>query len=229
VSYIQFPATTPVFPVLPPLTWSVHKKPILASRATTAISGRETKLACCVYPRWEFVLSYGGGNSWLRDQTQNIVPAPGVEGFTELQQLLGLFLQCQGSYGEFYYSDPDDSSRSAAPLGTGGGTSNETFQIMVPWGSGPFSTPFSFPAGGIASLDAVYYGGTPYSSSQYNLQTLPNGCFVEITADAPAGAAITADFHFYYRCRFSDDTMNYAQFLENLWDVKEVRFESVKP
>src|ERR1700722_16763620 len=108
MTYLNFPSPTPVFPALPPLAWSVHKKTIMASRATIAASGRGTQLACAVFPRWSFLLTYGG-NSWLRDQTQNINPGPNELGFSELTQISGLYIQCQGPYGEFYYSDPDDN------------------------------------------------------------------------------------------------------------------------
>jgi len=229
MSYIQFPNPTPVFPVLPPLTWSVHKKPILASRSVTNITGREIKVACCAYPRWSFILSYGGNNSWLRDQTQNIMPDSALAGLTELEQLSGLFLSCQGSYGEFYYSDPDDNSRSGSYLGTGDGETTTTFLILVSWGTGPFTPSFSFPAGGIQSLDAVYTDGSLIPAEYYSLEILPNGCYVVFTSPAYAGGTVTADFHFYYRCRFLDDTQAYSQFAKNLWDVKEIRFESVKP
>lgn len=225
MSFIQYPDTTPVFPVLSPLTWSVFKKPIMASRVTVAISGRETKLACCAYPRWEFTLSYGGGNSWLRDQTQNVIPDPTLAGFTELTQLLGLFVQCQGSYGEFYYVDPDDVSRAGALVAVADGSST-TYQLFVPYGNGPLPTNFVMPAAGIASLDQVYVGNTPTSAT---LNVTNIGCFITFGSPPAGGSIITADFQFYYRCRFKDDTLQYTQIAQNLWDVKEVRFESVKP
>ena len=239
MSYIFFPSPTPVFPVLPPLAWSVHKKPIMASRTITATTGRETQIACCAYPRWAFTLTYGG-DSWLRDQTQNITPDPTLPGLTELQQLSGLFLQCRGSYGEFYYSDPDDFSRSAQVVGVGDGNTT-TFPLTYTWGNGPFSPALTLPVGGIDQISAVYFNGvapgvvpsppapTPPPTTNYTWTTDATNTQLIFNYAPPSGTAITADFTFYFRCRFLDDTQEYSQWAQNLWEVKQVQFESVKP
>lgn len=225
MAFIQFPNPTPIFPVLPPLAWSVHKKPILASRVTTAITGKATQLACAVYPRWAFTLTYGG-NSWLRDRTQNSTPDPTMGSYTEFEQLSGLFLACQGSYGEFYYDDPDDDSRSGQFIGQGNGTS-VSFPILCSWGSGPFSPPMYFVVGGVNVINAVYLNGVVVGAANYSLDSTKTQLI--FTSPPAAGANITMDYSFYYRCRFLDDTLNFSQFAQNRWECKEVRFESVKP
>lgn len=225
LAYIFFPNPTPVFPVLAPLAWSVHKKPIASSRVVTSSSGRATQLACAVYPRWAFTLTYGG-NSWLRDQTQNIVPDVTKNGFTELEQISGLFLSCQGSYGEFYYTDPDDSSRSNQIVGTTDGV-NSAYQLYYQWGSGPFNPNFYIPVGGINTLDAVYLNGFLQQPNTYTIDA--TNTKVVFNTVPNSNIAVTASFHFYFRCRFLDDNMNYSQFAQNLWENKEVKFESVKP
>lgn len=226
MAYIFFPSPTPIFPTLPPLTWSVHKKPLMSSRATKAITGRGNQLACAIYPRWAFTLSYGNGNSWLREQTQNITPWAPLAGFTELEQLTGLFLACLGSYGEFYYNDPDDNSRLSQAVGTGDG-STKSFPLFVSWGNGPFTPSFTMPIGGINVINTVYFNGTPQSSSLYTVDAT-NTEIVFGTAPG-SGVVVTADFSFYFRCRFLEDQLQLSQWEKNLWDVKEVKFESVKP
>jgi uncharacterized protein (TIGR02217 family) len=225
MSYIFFPSPTPVFPALPVLGWSVHKKPLMASRTATFITGRETQLACCVYPRWAFTLTYGG-NSWLRDQTQNIVTDPTLAGLTEFEQISSLFLQCLGSYGEFYYSDPDDNSRMAQNVPISSDTQT-TFPLYYSWGSGPFTPSLTIPVGGIQSLDAVYINGALVSPSTYSLDA--TNTQIIFTSAPGTGITITADFHFYFRCRFLTDTLSFSQFSQNLWELKEIQFESVKP
>jgi hypothetical protein len=37
------------------------------------------------------------------------------------------------------------------------------------------------------------------------------------------------DLHFYFRCRFLEDHLDFSQILLNRWEAKEVKFESVKP
>lgn len=214
----------PIFPVLLPLAWSVHKKPIMASRVITAVTGRETQLAAAAYPRWAFTLTYGG-SSWLREQTQNIIPDPTKFGFTEFEQLSALFIFCQGPYGEFYYEDPDDNSRLKAPIGNGNGLTT-SFPIYVPWGFGPLSPSFFYPVGGVKTIDTVYFNGIIQPTSAYGLDATKTQLNF---ASAPSfGTIITADFYFYFRCRFLDDHLDFSQWAQNLWECPEVRFESVK-
>ena len=226
MAFINFPTPTPIFPTLPPLTWSVHKKAIMASRVSIAATGRTAQLACAIYPRMEFTLSYGGGNSWLRDQTQNIVPDTTLAGFTEFQQLSGLFLACLGSYGEFYYSDPSDNSRAGQVIGSGDGTT-VSFPVYYQLAAAVYaSAPFTV-VGGINTLSAVYINGTVQSPSTYSIDATNTA--IVFTSAPSAGVTISADFSFYYRCRFSDDTLKFSQFALNKWECPEVRFESVKP
>jgi hypothetical protein len=226
MSFIQFPTTTPVFPALPSQGWSTFKKPIMASRVTIGTTGRENQLACAAYPRWAFTLTFNQ-DSYLRDQTQNIIIDPEQAGFTEFTQLSGLFLRCLGSYGEFYYSDPDDNSRLGQFVAqTASGVTAPTYQMTYEWGNGPFTPPLRIPVGGIQSIQNVYFNGTVVSPTQYTLDaTNTKLVFVSV----PNNTLVTADFTFYFRCRFLDDSLEFAQMLQNWWQVKELRFESVKP
>ncbi len=226
MTYLNFPSPTPIFPALPPLTWSVTKKPIMASDKFTAVSGREFQLARAVFPRWEFTLSYGG-DSWLRDQTQNITADAQLAGFTEFEQLCGLFIQCLGSYGEFFYSDPDDNSRYGVNLGNGNGTL--IYPIFYSWGVGPFSPNLTIPVGGVQSLDAVYIDGVLVSPLRYSLSSDSTSLIFQ-TGYAPSPSqTLTIDLHFYFRCRFLQDMQNYSQWAKNLWENQSVQFQSVKP
>jgi hypothetical protein len=223
LGYIYFPTPTPIFPALASVGWSVHKKPIMASRVAIASTGREVQLACAAYPRWSFILSY----DWLREQTQNITPDGHMLGFTELEQLSGLFLLCKGSYGEFYFEDPDDNSRRNQTVAWPADNVTSTFLLFYNWGYGPFNPPLRIPVGGIKSIDAVYFDGTVQSPSIYFMD--PTNTALSFTAPPPGGTHVTADFHFYFRCRFLDDHLDFSQFAQNRWEAKEVRFESVKP
>ncbi len=229
MTYLFFPNPTPTFPVLPPLTWSVHKKPILASTVATSVTGRDVMLARAAYPRWSYILSYGGSNSWLRDETANINPDPSLSGYKEFREIAGLFLKCLGSYGEFFYDDPYDDSRSAQFIvNSPGDVGAISYPVFYSWGTGPYTPSLTLPVGGLNTIDNVYVNGVlidqgiyPYNiDSTYTEIEFPNG--------APTGV-ITADFHFYQRCRFLDDKQEFDQFLQNLWKYKECRFETVKP
>jgi hypothetical protein len=178
-----------------------------------------------VYPRWSFILSYGG-DSWLREQTQNILPDYTKQGLTELQQISSLFLACKGAYGEFYYDDPEDDSRLSAYLGQYSYFGSQTYPILVSWGYGPTNPSLTYPVGGINVITNVYVNGSVIPTANWALDSTRTQLY--ITGVANSGQ-VRADFTFYYRCRFLDDTLAFSQFAQNLWETKEVRFESVKP
>lgn len=190
------------------------------------MSGRGWQAARVVYPVWEFTLTYGE-NSWLRDQTQNITAYAPLAGQTEFETLSALFLLCQGAYGEFYYADPDDSSRAGAFVATANG--GTTYTLMVPWGSGPFTPGFSGPVGGIKSIENVYINGAAVSPLNYTIDATNTAIVFTALPPPPTGSIITADFHFYFRCSFSADTMEFSEWAMNLWEAREVKFKSVKP
>ena len=54
--------------------------------------------------------------------------------------------------------------------------------------------------------------------------TLPNSVVFD---SAPASGTITADFQFYYACRFVDDSMDFEKFADKLWNLQSVQFKSI--
>lgn len=63
-----------------------------------------------------------------------------------------------------------------------------------------------------------------YRSTDVTLN-LPNQ--MVFSAIPVAGAVITADFDFYFVCRFSDDTTDADQFVSKLWELKKLDFQSI--
>ena len=46
---------------------------------------------------------------------------------------------------------------------------------------------------------------------------------------APAsGAAVSATYSYYFRCRFFEDSMDFEKFMSQLWAAKSVKFISLK-
>lgn len=224
MSFINYPSPTPVFPVLSPLTWSTHKEPSFKSTTTKGVTGKETQLIRAVYPRWEFTLSYGE-DAWLREQTQNITPDPRLLGKRELEQISGLFLQCAGSYGEFYYLDPDDNSRIIG-LGIGDGVKT-AYPLFYTWGTGPFTPVFTAPVSGIQSIVSVYLNAVLQDPSTYHVDA--TNTMLVFNTPPNRFETITVDFIFYYRCRFLADMQEYSEWAKNLWEFQELKFQSVKP
>jgi hypothetical protein len=221
------PAPAPVFPALIPQGFPVKKIPLFAATEHKSVTGRMYQSARQVYPNWQFELQFGE-ESWLREQTQNISPYAPNAPHVELEAISQLFLTCYGAYGEFYFDDLEDDSRMSQAVATGDGVTT-VFRIYRTWGSGPLAR--VEPVGGVnlGQMITVYLNGTPLSSSLWTVTNDLSGSHVNFTTAPSAGVAIAMDFSFYYRCRFTDDSQNYEQFLYNLWQLKSCKFQSCKP
>ncbi len=109
----------PIFPALPGLGWSVHKKPTLSTRVASHTSGREVRAGLYAHALYEFELTFDGLDSsgvWTGLQAQS------------LQTLMGFFLTAQGQLNTFLYVDPTDNSAADETIGAGDGTTT-TFTL----------------------------------------------------------------------------------------------------
>ena len=141
--------TPPVFPSLPGQGWSVHKKPKWSTIIAPHVSGREVRFANYEYPLWEFEATFDGLGS-------DSISYPGLVG-QSLQSLMGLFLQCQGQFGTFLYTDPTDNSVSGQIFATGDGSTTSFAFARVLGG-------FVEPVGWVTSVSQVTVGGVAQST-----------------------------------------------------------------
>jgi hypothetical protein len=200
--------TPPSFPTLAGLGWSVHKKPVFSTIVASHVSGREVRDALYQNPIWQFELTIDG-----MDSSTGFYPNLGAQ---SQQALLGFFLSCQGQYSTFLYTDPTDNSVTGGAIATGDGTTT-TFTFSRYMGT------FFEPVGWVTSVSSVEVNSSVVSD--WSLST-PNSL---VFSSAPAsGAQITATFEYAFQCRFSDDDMDFEQFMQNLWSVESVRFQSVR-
>ena len=204
----------PSFPALAGQGWSVHKRPTFSTRVASHVSGREVRQALYAYTLYEFELTFTGlssGSSF-----------PGI-GNNSLQSLMGLYLQCEGQYGTFLYTDPTDNTVTGQGIATGdGSTTSFTFMRTL----GGFIEPVSW----VSSVANVYLNGVAQSASTYSV-TAPNGFNNTLTFPTPpgGGTVITADFSYAFVCRFLDDQNDFENFMSGLWQVQSLKFRSVKP
>jgi hypothetical protein len=42
------------------------------------------------------------------------------------------------------------------------------------------------------------------------------------------GVAITADFSYFWRCRFMDSLVEFENFVQDLWELKSLEFQEVR-
>ena len=218
--------STPVFPALAGQGWSVHKKPSFSTLVASHVSGREVRKANYQNPIWEFELVFDGLDS-------SASGAYGGLGAASLQNLMGLFLSLGGQVGAFVYYDPTDFAVSNQAFGVGDGTTT-SFQLVRSLGGFAESivapvtsvTTLSFP-GGVsvgASAPAITAAGVAVSSSAYSIA---NGV-VTFTSAPASGAALAWSGYFGFLCRFSDDRLDFEQFMSNLWRVDSLKFRSVR-
>jgi uncharacterized protein (TIGR02217 family) len=199
----------PSFPSLAGQGWSVHKRPVFATLVAGHVSGREVRDALWQYPLWEFELAFDGLAS---DATSY----PGL-GAQSLQSLMGLFLQAQGQFGTFLYTDPTDNSVSNQTIGTGDGATT-VFALVRTLGG------FTEPVGWVSAIANIKLNGVSQPSG-WSLTT-PNT--LSFTTAPGAGVVITASFAYAFQCRFLDDGQDFEQFMQNLWAVQSLKFRSVR-
>ncbi|HUZ31502.1 MAG TPA: DUF2460 domain-containing protein [Xanthobacteraceae bacterium] len=200
----------PSLPSLPGLAWSRHKTPRYSTRIASHVSGREVRVALMSYPLYEFAAVYSG-------LTSSATAFAGLGG-SSLQNLMGFFLQLQGQFGTFLYTDPDDNAVTGQVFATGDG-STATFAMMRALGG------FLEPVGWVVSIGNVYLNGAAQPGSGYAL-TPPNS--LTFTAAPDPGVTVSADFTYAFNCRFLDDQMDFEEFMANLWKLDSMKFRSVK-
>lgn len=190
-----------VFPVLPGLKWDVAKIPRFSTNIHEMTSGKERRAAFWSYPRWEFHLSY----EMLRDDVT-----------AELRTLMGFFLQMKGRFDTFLYQDPTDYTVAGQPLGTGNGATAK-YQLVRTLGG------FVEPMKAIQGSPTIKLNGVTTSG-----WTMDSSGVITFSAAPGNGVVITADFSYYFRCRFTKDEAEFNQFMKDLWELKKCEFISIK-
>ena len=202
-----------VFPVLAGLGWSVTRREMWKTRRQEAVSGKETRIADWSYPRHQWTLNF----DFLRQG------ALSGASYAEFAQLAGFFNLRQGMFDSFLYADADDNSVTGQGIATGDGATR-TFAFVR--GFGGFTEPILAPnVVSQVSLDGVAQSPSSYTVNGWGSSAPGTLVF---TAAPGSGVAITADFSFYFPCRFAADEMDFEKFMAALYEAKKVTFISLK-
>jgi len=198
--------TLPTFPTLAGQTFAT-KSPITATNVAEHDSGRTVRTAL-YQGLYEFEVGF---EALASDGACN----PGL-GAHSLQALMGLYLQCGGSYGAFLYVDPNDNAVTNQTIATGdGATTQFTFVRSIGAGS---DTDFY-----VTGVAGVAINGVAVSN--WSL-IAPN--LLSFSAPPLSGASITASFSYAFVCRFLEDSQVFENFMQNLWAAKSVKFRSTR-
>jgi uncharacterized protein (TIGR02217 family) len=197
--------STDVFPSLPGLGWNVTRTEVWKTRVQEAVSGKEVRIADWTYPRHQWELTY----EFLR----------GAPAHAELQALMGFFNLRRGRFDSWLYQDADDNAAVGQSLGQGDGAT-AAFQLLRAMGG--FIEPIVAPN----AVTALRIGGVTQASNAYTVD-LASGR-ITLNGAPGAGVSVTADFTYYFRCRFLEDGMDFEKFMSQLWQAKSVKFVSLK-
>jgi uncharacterized protein (TIGR02217 family) len=196
--------------------WSVSKAWTWQSRIQRAASGRELRTLDYPFPLCQFSLVY-------EVIGQNFPGMPAQD----YNNLVGFVGACQGAFGTFLYDDPTDNTAVRQFIGNGDGVTTQ-FQLqrlvapLQPWGPGPgFTDLVTAPK----AVTAIYYNGA--QTGHGGNADAATG-IITFGAPPPLGVQITADFTFYFRCRFMSDSYAFENFMKGLWSLKRLDFITVR-
>lgn len=194
-----------VFPEFPGLKWGRKKTAVWSTGTQKSASGREFRTAYYTYPQWRFSLSF----EVLRTKAS----------VNELEKLAGFFNARKGSFESFLYEDPADNAVTDQPVGN---TVQGVARYQFVRSMGGFIEPVS----AVKERPAVKVGGTALAYGR-DYTVTDKGVLVFNTPQPP-GRPITWTGGFYFRVRFTSDTVDFENVLGSLWAAKKIEFTSVK-
>ncbi|ENX0732010.1 hypothetical protein C7E60_06875 [Neisseria gonorrhoeae] len=194
-----------VFPEFPGLKWGRKKTAVWSTGTQKSASGREFRTAYYTYPQWRFSLSF----EVLRTKAS----------VNELEKLAGFFNARKGSFESFLYEDPADNTVTDQPVGN---TVQGVARYQLVRSMGGFIEPVS----AVKERPAVKVGGTALAYGR-DYTVTDKGVLVFNTPQPP-GRPITWTGGFYFRVRFTSDTVDFENVLGSLWAAKKIEFTSVK-
>src|SRR5579875_1711002 len=203
--------STQIFPSLLGLGWGCKRTPLWKTRVQEVVSGKETRVAYWSFPRWQWELTF----DFLRQ------PSSAGSSDAEFAALAGFFNARQGQFDTFLYQDPDDNAVAGQGIAVGDG-STVSFPLVRAFGT--VVEPILAPN----IVSGVYVGGVPVPGSGFTVSRWGSASPGTITfTTAPAsGAVVSADFSYYFPCRFTADDLTFEKFMAQLYSAKKVGFVS---
>ena len=132
---------------------------------------------------------------------------------------------CQGAFGTFLFQDPSDWQVTRQQIGVGDASAT-IYQLQRAMGTvlpgGGFLEPITAPN----VVSAIYLDGVTQAPTTYSIE--PTTGLVTFGTAPGSGLIITADFTYYFRCRFIDDKYDFENFMYRLWQLKKLTFISVR-
>jgi hypothetical protein len=145
--------STNVLPSLAGLGIDVTRTPVFDTVVQQSISGKETRIARQLYPRYQWDVMF------------NVLRSAG--GYTEYQQLIGFFNARQGQFDTFLYQDADDNAVTGQTIATADSVTT-AFQLVRAFGGNvePVLAP--------NTVSAVYVNGVSTPSTPLSAPGAPS-------------------------------------------------------
>ena len=142
------------------------------------------------------------------------------EAYQELQTIASFFEAMGGADQPFWIAPPGLSAVQGQAIGIGNG-STTVFPLVASLGA------FTGPVYGTSGVSAVYLNGVAQGSGW----TVSSGYAPAVTfTTAPvAGIPVAADLRALWLCRFADDVVELEQFMAQLFALKTLKLQTVRP
>lgn len=193
-----------IFPEFKGRTWGTVRTQVWSTEVQTASSGREVRVGRWSTPRWRWRFSL----ELLRSSLSRL----------EFQKFTGFCGASQGAFSSFLYRDPEDCRMSGQAVATGNGTT-KSFQVVRTAGVAGYGT-LTEPVRAVKASDpapVIYIAGVELESGW----SIDSAGLLTFTTAPDMGAEITADFDFYWRCRFVEDELGLENFLHERWKTAD--------
>lgn len=195
------------FPTLPGQGWSIKKTPTFSTRVAKHVSGREVRSSLYAHALYQFELNF---------EALDALGSRASLGANSEQALRAFYLACQGQANSFLYVDPNEYSVTDCSIGSGDGSSTQ-FTLYRPVGAS-----FYEPASYVTALTNAKVSGSVVTASLL----APN--VVQFAAPPANGAPLSWTGTYGWQCRFSDDAVQFENFIRGIWKVDSLKFQQVR-
>jgi uncharacterized protein (TIGR02217 family) len=203
----------PVLPSFKFFSYPAKRAPIWRTLHQESVSGMDNPVPLWSFNRWQYELPINLLNSGATAFQSALA--------LEWQEMNALYNQLQGSFGVFQYPDPDDGSVTDQLFGVGDGVTTKfplTRTMSGPGGTFTWNEPVFAPTITNVKINAV----------PTVLYTLGTQGLVTFNSAPAGGANLTWTGTFNWLCRFDDDSMDFSKFMNNLWELKALKFTTIK-
>lgn len=192
-----------VFPTLNGLSWDRKRSPVWSTGIQESANGLKLRTAFFSYPIYKYSLSF----DLLRETT----------GFSEKKQIEEFFNLHRGGWDSWLYNDDSDNTATNQVFASTDGVS-ASYQLKRSINN------YLEPIKALNGTPTIYKNGVAQSSDF----TISSTGLVTFTTTPAAGITLSWSGQYYFRCRFSDDSLDFNQFVYRLYDLGKVDFETIK-